>query len=121
MLQRPPRSTRTDTLFPYTSLFRSQIAGYTVVDAGTVIATHLNHLMHRYGAQLLGRQEVQQLLDHIGREAPKLVEDLVPKTLSLTLLQKVLRGLLDEEVPIRDVRTIVETLDRKSTRLNSSH
>src|SRR3546814_14389021 len=73
--------------------------------------------MHRYGAQLLGRQEVQQLLDHIGREAPKLVEDLVPKTLSLTLLQKVLRGLLDEEVPIRDVRTLVETLAEHALRM----
>ncbi|MFW7342463.1 flagellar biosynthesis protein FlhA [Pollutimonas sp. H1-120] len=96
---------------------QAQIAGYTVVDAGTVIATHLNHLMHRYGAQLLGRQEVQQLLDHIGREAPKLVEDLVPKTVSLTLLQKILRGLLDEEVPIRDVRTIIETLAEHAPRL----
>lgn len=95
----------------------AQIAGYTVVDASTVIATHLNHLMHRYGAQLLGRQEVQQLLDHIGREAPKLVEDLVPKTVSLTLLQKLLRGLLDEEVPIRDIRTIVETLAEHAPRL----
>jgi flagellar biosynthesis protein FlhA len=96
---------------------QAQIAGYTVVDAGTVIATHLNHLMHRYGAQLLGRQEVQQLLDHIGREAPKLVEDLVPKTVSLTLLQKILRGLLDEEVPIRDVRTIIDTLAEQAPRL----
>ncbi|HWK70749.1 MAG TPA: flagellar biosynthesis protein FlhA [Burkholderiaceae bacterium] len=96
---------------------QAQIAGYTVVDAGTVIATHLNHLMHRYGAQLLGRQEVQQLLDHIGREAPKLVEDLVPKTVSLTLLQKILRGLLDEEVPIRDVRSIIETLAEHAPRL----
>ncbi|MDS1141110.1 flagellar biosynthesis protein FlhA [Pusillimonas sp. SM2304] len=96
---------------------QAQIAGYTVVDAGTVIATHLNHLMHRHGAQLLGRQEVQQLLDHIGREAPKLVEDLVPKTVSLTLLQKLLRGLLDEEVPIRDVRSIIETLADHAPRL----
>jgi flagellar biosynthesis protein FlhA len=96
---------------------QAQIAGYTVVDAGTVIATHLNHLMHRYGAQLLGRQEVQQLLDHIGREAPKLVEDLVPKTVSLTLLQKLLRGLLDEEVPIRDVRSIIEALAEHAPRL----
>ncbi|MGB3289446.1 MAG: flagellar biosynthesis protein FlhA [Burkholderiaceae bacterium] len=96
---------------------QAQIAGYTVVDAGTVIATHLNHLMHRYGSQLLGRQEVQQLLDHIGREAPKLAEDLVPKTVSLTLLQKVLRGLLDEEVPIRDVRSIIETLAEHAPRL----
>ncbi len=96
---------------------QAQIAGYTVVDAGTVIATHLNHLMHRYGANLLGRQEVQQLLDHIAKESPKLVEDLVPKTVSLTLLQKLLRGLLDEEVPIRDVRTIIETLAEHAPRL----
>ncbi len=96
---------------------QAQIAGYTVVDTSTVIATHLNHLMHRHGSQLLGRQEVQQLLDHVGREAPKLVEDLVPKTVSLTLLQKLLRGLLNEEVPIRDVRTIVETLAEHAPRL----
>lgn len=96
---------------------QAQIAGYTVVDAGTVVATHLNHLMHRYGAQLLGRQEVQQLLDHIAKESPKLVEDLVPKTISLTALQKILRGLLDEEVPIRDVRTIIECLAEHAPRL----
>ncbi|CAM5338681.1 flagellar biosynthesis protein FlhA [Eoetvoesiella caeni] len=96
---------------------QAQIAGYTVVDAGTVIATHLNHLMHRYGANLLGRQEVQQLLDHIGKESPKLVEDLVPKVVSLSLLQKLLRGLLDEEVPIRDARTIIETLVEHAPRL----
>lgn len=98
---------------------QAQIAGYTVVDAGTVVATHLNHLMHRYGAQLLGRQEVQQLLDHIAKESPKLVEDLVPKTISLTALQKILRGLLDEEVPIRDVRTIIECLAEHAPRLAS--
>ena len=73
------------------------MAGYTVVDAGTVVATHLNHLMHRHGSSLLGRQEVQQLLERIGRDSPKLVEDLVPKTLSLTALQKVLQGLLAEK------------------------
>ncbi|OXR49708.1 MULTISPECIES: flagellar biosynthesis protein FlhA [unclassified Pusillimonas] len=98
---------------------QAQIAGYTVVDAGTVVATHLNHLMHRYGAQLLGRQEVQQLLDHIAKESPKLVEDLVPKTISLTALQKILRGLLDEEVPIRDVRTIIECLAEHAPRLSA--
>jgi flagellar biosynthesis protein FlhA len=96
---------------------QAQVAGYTVVDAGTVIATHLNHLMHRHGALLLGRQEVQQLLDHVGKEAPKLIEDLVPKTVSLTLLQKLLRGLLDEEVSIRDVRSIVETVAEHAPRL----
>ena len=100
---------------------QAQIAGYTVVDAGTVIATHLNHLMHRHGARLLGRQEVQQLLDHIGREAPKLVEDLVPKTVSLTLLQKLLRGLLEEEVPIRDLRSIIETVAEHAPRLSAQN
>ncbi len=96
---------------------QAQVAGYTVVDAGTVVATHLNHLMHKHGAHLLGRQEVQQLLDHIGKEAPKLIEDLVPKTVSLTLLQKLLRGLLDEEVSIRDVRSIIDTVTEHAPRL----
>lgn len=95
----------------------AQVAGYTVVDASTVVATHLNHLMHRHGASLLGRQEVQQLLDRLGREAPKLIEDLVPKTLSLTTLQKVLQGLLAEEVPIRDMRTIIDTVAEHAPRL----
>lgn len=96
---------------------QAQAAGYTVVDASTVIATHINHLMHRYGADLLGRQEVQQLLDRIGKEAPKLVEDLVPKTVSLNTLQKVLQGLLAEEVPIRDMRAIVEAVTEWAPRL----
>jgi flagellar biosynthesis protein FlhA len=96
---------------------QAQIAGYTVVDASTVIATHINHLLHRHGADLLGRQEVQQLLDHVGREAPKLVEDFVPQTLSLSLLLKVLRGLLAEDVPIRDMRSIVETLAEHAPRI----
>lgn len=96
---------------------QAQIAGYTVVDAGTVVATHLNHIMHRHGAQLLGRAEVQQLLDHIGRDAPKLVEDLVPKTISLAAFHKVLRGLLEEEVPIRDMRSIIETITEHAPRL----
>lgn len=96
---------------------QAQVAGYTVVDASTVVATHLNHLMHRHGDNLLGRQEVQALIERIGRESPKLVEDLVPKTLSLTTLQKVLQGLLAEEVPIRDMRTIVDTLSEHAPRL----
>jgi flagellar biosynthesis protein FlhA len=81
-----------------------------VVDASTVVATHLNHLIHAHAAELLGRQEVQQLLDRIGKESPMLVQDLVPKTLSLTTLQKVLQNLLDESVPIRDMRTILDVL-----------
>ncbi|OZI74663.1 flagellar biosynthesis protein FlhA [Bordetella genomosp. 12] len=95
----------------------AQVSGYTVVDASTVVATHLNHLMHRHGSSLLGRQEVQQLLDRLGRDAPKLIEDLVPKTLSLTTLQKVLQGLLSEEVPIRDMRSIIDTVAEHAPRL----
>lgn len=89
---------------------QAQIYGYTVVDASTVVATHLNHLIHAHSAELLGRQEVQQLLDRIGKESPMLVQDLVPKTLTLTTLQKVLQNLLDESVPIRDMRTILDVL-----------
>lgn len=89
---------------------QAQAMGYTVVDAGTVVATHLNHVISTHAAELLGRQEVQQLIDHLTREAPKLVEDLVPKPLPLSALQKVLQNLLAEGVHIRDMRTIVETL-----------
>jgi len=88
----------------------AQMAGYTVVDAGTVIATHLNHVISMHAADLLGREEVQSLLDHITKESPKLAEDLVPKLLSLSVVQKVLQNLLSEGVHIRDMRTIVETL-----------
>ena len=96
---------------------QAQIAGYTVVDTATVVATHLNHLMHRYGSRLLGRQETQQLLDHIARDVPKLVEDLVPKTITLPQLQNLLRSLLDEDVPIRDMRSILETITEHAPRL----
>lgn len=96
---------------------QAQIAGYTVVDASTVIATHLNHLLHRFGSQLLGRQEVQQLLDRVSRDLPRLVEDLVPKVINVGTLHNVLRGLLDEEVPIRDMRTILEALAEKAPKI----
>ena len=89
---------------------QAQIYGYTVVDASTVVATHLNHLIHAHAAELLGRQEVQLLLDRIGKESPMLVQDLVPKAISLTSVQKVLQNLLDESVPIRDMRTILDVL-----------
>eukprot|EP01114_Cavostelium_apophysatum_P016177 TRINITY_DN4550_c0_g3_i3.p2 TRINITY_DN4550_c0_g3~~TRINITY_DN4550_c0_g3_i3.p2 ORF type:complete len:709 (-),score=204.30 TRINITY_DN4550_c0_g3_i3:4582-6708(-) len=88
----------------------AQSMGYTVVDAGTVIATHLNHLITTHASELLGRLEVQALLDHLGKETPKLVEDLVPKVVSLSTLQKVLQNLLQEGVHIRDMRTIIEAL-----------
>ena len=88
----------------------AQNMGYTVVDAGTVVATHLNHLITSHASELLGRAEVQSLLDHLAKEAPKLVEDLVPKMVSLSTLQKVLQNLLIEGVHIRDMRSVIETL-----------
>jgi flagellar biosynthesis protein FlhA len=99
----------------------AQMLGYTVVDAGTVVATHLNHLVHIHAAELLGRAEVQQLLDRLAKESPKLVEDLTPKLLPLSTLQKVLQNLLDENVHIRDMRTIVEALTEHAARVQDSH
>lgn len=89
---------------------QAQTMGYTVVDAGTVVATHMNHLITTHAADLLGRQEVQALLDHLSKEAPKLLEDMVPRVISLSGLQKVLQNLLLEGVHIRDMHTIIETL-----------
>jgi len=94
----------------------AQAMGYTVVDAGTVVATHLNHLITMHAAELLGRGELQQLIDHLNKESPKLMDDLVPKMLPLSTLQKVLQNLLAEGIHIRDMRTIVETLAE-----NASH
>ena len=89
---------------------QAQIQGYTVVEASTVVATHLNHLISQHAAELFGRQEAQQLLDRVAQEMPKLTEDLVPGVVTLTTLHKVLQNLLDEKVTIRDMRTILETL-----------
>ena len=100
---------------------QAQMLGYTVVDAGTVVATHLNHLVHIHAAELLGRAEVQQLLDRLAKESPKLVEDLTPKLLPLSTLQKVLQNLLDENVHIRDMRTIVEALTEHAPRVQDAH
>jgi flagellar biosynthesis protein FlhA len=94
----------------------AQVLGYTVVDCATVVATHINHLLLSQAGQLMGRAEAQALLDHVGKLQPKLVEDLVPKLISLGTLQKVLSNLLDEGVHIRDVRTIIETLADGATR-----
>jgi flagellar biosynthesis protein FlhA len=99
---------------------QAQTFGYTVVDAGTVIATHLNHVMQTHAAELLGRQETQQLLDHVGRESPKLVEDLVPKLLPLGTVQKVLQHLLEEGVHIRDMRTIIEVLAEHGAKIQDA-
>ena len=95
---------------------QAHMMGYTVVDAGTVIATHLNHLILSNAAELLGRQETQQLLDHIAKDSPKLVEDLVPKLLSLATVQRVLQNLLEEGVSIRDTRTIIDVLAEHAPR-----
>jgi flagellar biosynthesis protein FlhA len=96
---------------------QAQAMGYTVVDAGTVVATHLNHLVTQHAAELLGRQETQALLDHLGKSAPKLVEDLVPKLLPVSALQKVLQNLLIEGVAIRDMRSILDTLLEHAARV----
>ncbi|WP_447527372.1 flagellar biosynthesis protein FlhA [Vreelandella sp. TE19] len=88
----------------------AQVFGYTVVDASTVIATHLNHLLHRHSPEMLGRQEVQKLLDKLGDDQKSLVEEVVPKAITLTVLQRILQNLLEEDVSIRDIRTILDTL-----------
>ncbi|MFZ6755632.1 flagellar biosynthesis protein FlhA [Undibacterium sp. Ji50W] len=93
---------------------QAQAMGYTVVDSGTVIATHLNHLITSHAAELLGRQEVQLLMDHLAKDMPKMVEELVPKILPLSVLQKVLQNLLIEGVHIRDMRTIIECLSEQA-------
>jgi flagellar biosynthesis protein FlhA len=88
----------------------AQALGYTVVDPATVVATHLSHILQGHAHELLGHQDVQQLLDRLASSAPKLVEDLVPKRMSLGVVVKVLQNLLAERVPIRNMRSIVESL-----------
>ncbi|GAB2782781.1 flagellar biosynthesis protein FlhA [Dyella kyungheensis] len=88
----------------------AQSLGYTVVDPATVVATHLSHILQSHAHELLGHQDVQQLLDRLAQTTPKLVEDLVPKRLSLGVVVKVMQNLLAERVPIRNMRSIVESL-----------
>jgi flagellar biosynthesis protein FlhA len=88
----------------------AQMAGFTVVDSETVMATHLSHLMQVHAAKLLSRTETQQLVDHVAKLAPKLIEEVVPKMVSIAVFQKVLQLLLEESVHIRDIRTIIETI-----------
>jgi len=90
--------------------------GYTVVDASTVVATHLSELLQSHAHELIGHEEVQQLLDVLAKSAPKLVEDLVPKTLSIGVVLRVLQNLLEERIPVRDMRTIAETLAETGAR-----
>ncbi|CAJ1852198.1 flagellar biosynthesis protein FlhA [Aeromonas hydrophila] len=89
---------------------QAQTLGYTVVDTATVVATHLSQILSNHAALLLGHDEVQQLLDMIGKHQNKLVEGLVPEVITMGNLVKVLQNLLNEGVPIRDMRTILQTL-----------
>ncbi|MDT8363050.1 MAG: flagellar biosynthesis protein FlhA [Nitrosomonas sp.] len=95
---------------------QAQVSGYTVVDTSTVVTTHLNHLLRNHAAELLGREELQKLLDHLNKEVPKLTDDLIPKLLPLASVQKVLQSLLEEGVHIRDMRTIIDTLTEHAGR-----
>ena len=89
---------------------RAQISGYTVVDCTTVMATHISELIKQHSHELIGRQEVQGLLDNLSKSYPKLVQELVPNVLSLGSIMRVLQNLLKEDISIRDLRTILETM-----------
>ena len=115
--QRPPGTPTKDPAFGLDAVWidpahreLAQTRGCTVVDSGTVVATHLNQVLLAHAHELLGYEEVQQLLDRLARSAPKLVEDLVPKALPARVVTKVLQNLLREQVPIRDLRGIAESL-----------
>src|SRR5690606_12053440 len=89
---------------------QAEAVGYTVVDPATVVATHLSHLIREHAPELLGHEEVQQLMTTLAKTAPKLVEDLTPKALPLSVVVRVLQNLLVERIPIRQLRKIVEAL-----------
>ncbi len=94
----------------------AQALGYTVVDASTVVATHLSQILQTHSSELLGHEEVEQLLKQLAKSAPKLVEQLTPQSLPLSVVVRVLQNLLREQVPIRDLRTIAEALIEQSGR-----
>jgi flagellar biosynthesis protein FlhA len=94
----------------------AQALGYTVVDPSTVIATHLSFVIQSHANEILGHEEVQQLLNGLAKSAPKLVEDLVPRVLPLSAVVRVLQSLLAERIPIRNIRTIIETLAEHAPR-----
>jgi flagellar biosynthesis protein FlhA len=94
---------------------QAQMAGYTVVDASSAIATHLSELIKRHGHELLGRQEVQALLDEVGKSHPKLVEELIPTLVPLGTVVRVLGNLLKEGIPVRDLRSILEAISDQAT------
>ncbi|MEQ8662873.1 MAG: FHIPEP family type III secretion protein, partial [Gammaproteobacteria bacterium] len=95
---------------------QAQSLGYTVVDASTVIATHLSQVVQDHAHALLGHEEAQKLLDGLKKTNPRLVDDLVPKMLPLAVLVKVLQNLLAEQIPVRDVRTVLEVLAEHAAR-----
>ena len=95
---------------------KAQTLGYTVVDASTVVATHLNQLLHKHAHELIGHEDVQKMLDILTDVSPKLAEELVPNTVSISQLLSVLQTLLREDVPVRDMRTIAESLANMSPR-----
>lgn len=95
---------------------QAQTLGYTVVDPSTVVATHLNQILQQHTYELIGHEDVQKLLDMLAKSSPKLVEELVPNTLSINVLLKVLQNLLRERVPIRDMRSIAEALAGQSSK-----
>ena len=99
---------------------QAQSLGYTVVDPNTVVATHLSQILQNHAHELLGHEEVQKLLDQLAKAAPKLVEDLVPKLLPLGTVVKVLQNLLAEGIPIRDMRTVAETLAESAPRVQDA-
>ncbi len=94
--------------------------GYTVVDASTVIATHLNQVMQEHAAELLGHDEVQELLELLREKSPKLAEQLIPDAISLSGLLRILQNLLREKISVRDIRTIAETIADASPRVSDS-
>lgn len=95
---------------------QAQTYGYTVVDASTVIATHMSQLLQEHGHELIGHQEVQALLDRYSKSSPNVIEEVIPKIVPLGVVVKVMQNLLRESIPIRDTRTIIETIVEMSTR-----
>jgi len=94
----------------------AQMLGYTVVDPATVVATHLSQVLQTNAHELLGHEEAQQLLDRLAARAPKLIEELTPKTLPMSVIARVLQNLLEEQIPVRNIRKIAETLAEQGTK-----
>lgn len=94
----------------------AQMLGFTVVDPATVVATHLSQVLQNHAHELLGHEETQQLLERLSASAPKLVEELTPKTLPMSVIARVLQNLLEERIPVRNIRKIAETLTEQGAR-----